>query len=272
MGDATQPRPILGRGLDVVCVSSDEYGDEVEQLAATEFVVYISMSEISEALQTRAENMMESLEKSMSEAQGIGDDVVGAEHSEQCVMKLVVLCNGKEIVDNLTGRADGVAVVEPSGRVAFVDPDGSHSYFASDGILTEMKLKRDSPNLIEFRCPEMKFSSTCLLWLWSIHDHICVVDIDGTVTVEDVRGYVETVYMGVYTYIHEGIVTLLHKLNAMKLRLMFLTSRPVDHITETREFLGNIMEEDVTVPESPLFMSQDFVLEALYREVIYVSS
>ena len=114
----------------------------------------------------------------------------------------------------------------------------------------------------------MQFTSTCRVWLWSIHDNICVVDIDGTVTIEDVRGYVETVYMKMFTYIHDGIVSLLHKLNVMKLKLLFLTSRPVDHIAQTREFLANVMEEDVTIPESPLFMSQDFVLEALYREVI----
>ena len=42
----------------------------------------------------------------------------------------------------------------------------------------------------------------------------------------------------------------------------------MDHIHETRKFLLEVMEEDVTIPESPLFMSQDFVLEALYREVI----
>ena len=114
----------------------------------------------------------------------------------------------------------------------------------------------------------MLFTSTCRVWLWSIHDNICVVDIDGTVTIEDVRGYVETVYMKMFTYIHDGIVTLLHKLNVMELKLLFLTSRPVDHIAQTRDFLANVMEEDVTIPESPLFMSQDFVLEALYREVI----
>jgi len=63
-------------------------------------------------------------------------------------------------------------------------------------------------------------------------------------------------------------VTLLQKLYELNLRLIFLTSRPVDHIHETRKFLLEVAEEDASIPESPLFMSQDFVLEALYREVI----
>jgi hypothetical protein len=41
-------------------------------------------------------------------------------------------------------------------------------------------------------------------------DLLVVVDVDGTLTRSDVRGYVETVYMGVYDYIHTGVVSYLN--------------------------------------------------------------
>lgn len=39
-----------------------------------------------------------------------------------------------------------------------------------------------------------------------------VVDVDGTLTRSDVRGYVETVYLGFYDYIHSGVVDFLNNL------------------------------------------------------------
>ena len=43
-------------------------------------------------------------------------------------------------------------------------------------------------------------------------DRLVVVDVDGTLTRSDVRGYVETVYLGVYDYIHTGVVDFLNNL------------------------------------------------------------
>ena len=175
-----------------------------------------------------------------------------------------------KVMDSISGRSDTMACVDvKSNRIAFLESNGSISFFPNHSILNDMGLRKDIPNLLEFRYnSELKLSTCCKIWLWEYHENICVVDIDGTVTIEDVRGYVETVYLGEFNYIHDGIIYLLHKLSELKLRLLFLTSRPVDHIHETRKFLDTVQEEDVSLPQSPLFMSQDFVLEALYREVI----
>ena len=43
-------------------------------------------------------------------------------------------------------------------------------------------------------------------------DRLAVVDVDGTLTRSDVRGYVETVYLGVYDYIHTGVVEFLNNM------------------------------------------------------------
>lgn len=43
-------------------------------------------------------------------------------------------------------------------------------------------------------------------------DRLVVVDIDGTLTRSDVRGYVETVYLGVYDHIHLGVADFLNEM------------------------------------------------------------
>lgn len=53
--------------------------------------------------------------------------------------------------------------------------------------------------------------------------------------VSDVRGYLETVYLGYYSYIHEGIVSFLDYLvQRHGYHVIFLTSRPITHKAETR--------------------------------------
>ena len=43
------------------------------------------------------------------------------------------------------------------------------------------------------------------LFLYPLNAKLAVIDIDGTVTVSDVRGYVESVFLGVYTHVHHGV-------------------------------------------------------------------
>jgi phosphatidate phosphatase LPIN len=46
------------------------------------------------------------------------------------------------------------------------------------------------------------------LHLWSVNDDVVVSDIDGTITRSDVIGYIDTVQLGKYDYIHPGICQL----------------------------------------------------------------
>lgn len=43
-------------------------------------------------------------------------------------------------------------------------------------------------------------------------DRMVVVDVDGTLTRSDVRGYVETVYLGMYDYVHSGVADFLNSI------------------------------------------------------------
>ena len=97
------------------------------------------------------------------------------------------------------------------------------------------------------------------------------MDIDGTVTKSNVQGYFQTVFLGVFSYIHKGIAEFLTKLNSIpyQFNIMYLTSRPITHINETRRLLSGIKQgNDQVMPDGPLFVNRESISKALYREVI----
>ena len=167
-------RVMEGRSLDVLCV-------EGENLASTEFVLYVKKDKLAKYVEEKTQNIT-------------GDDI--SDSKNQLLPPVSIYCNGNQIVDSLTGRTDSLAVAEITGRIAFIDPDGSLSYFPSEFILKDMNLSNDRPNILEFRNIELDLFATCQVWKWDVYDNICVVDIDGTVTIEDVMGYIQTVYLG----------------------------------------------------------------------------
>ena len=117
------------------------------------------------------------------------------------------------------------------------------------------------------------------LWLWDCEDRVAVVDIDGTVTRSDVRGFVASGIHGavkgtaeflcnalslsstaddaettrtsiVHTsimntavtaeYIHDGVAEALQHLSSAGLRIFYLTARPITWIDTTRAFLLSV--------------------------------
>ena len=74
------------------------------------------------------------------------------------------------------------------------------------------------------------------VWLYDKDEQLVVVDIDGTITKSDITGYIQTVYMGVFSYIHDGVVPFLNILEeTYNYRIIYLTSRPMAHLKETKQ-------------------------------------
>ena len=138
--DGTQEkRPICGRGLDVVCIDGDT-------LQATEFVMYVPLTEMETCKKLAEEAGEEVVDHSLLNASSSG-----GENQQRYVLKVDVVCNGELVVNSLTGTSEDIAVIEPTGRIAFVTPDGGQSYFASSEILADMNLNSESTNLIEVK-------------------------------------------------------------------------------------------------------------------------
>lgn len=153
----------------------------------------------------------------------------------------------------------------------------THTYPSS--IPTPEILKRlpliAGANRLRFVHRETMTVVECNLWLWSYTDRIMVVDIDGTITRSDVRGYIETVYMQTYRYCHRGVVAFFHGLAVeLNLKILFLTSRPIAHLQETRNLLNSLRKPKdndfsaETLPDGPIFANKDNVAKAAYRELI----
>ena len=116
-----------------------------------------------------------------------------------------------------------------------------------------------------------------------------VVDIDGTITRSEVRGYIETVYMRYYQYCHRGVVEFFCALQEkLRLQILFLTSRPIGHYEETKKLLnslrnlnpdGSVVDEfdegetkKLSLPLGPVFANKHAIVVAAYRELILRAS
>lgn len=109
------------------------------------------------------------------------------------------------------------------------------------------------------------------LYLYGRFDKIIIMDVDGTVTRSDVRGYVESVYLGVYNYTHDGVVTFLNTVQETQgHHVLYLTSRPISHLKETRLLLLNARDTTVgkALPQGPVFSNTESLMTAAYRELI----
>ena len=108
------------------------------------------------------------------------------------------------------------------------------------------------------------------IWRYERTDCLVVMDIDGTITKSDITGYIQTVYMGLFSYIHEGIVPFLNTLkDSYHYHIVYLTARPLIHQKETKQFLDGIRDENgIAMPDGPLFPSKDRIFQALYREMV----
>jgi LNS2 (Lipin/Ned1/Smp2) len=110
------------------------------------------------------------------------------------------------------------------------------------------------------------------VFLYDRTDKIVIMDVDGTVTRSDIRGYVESVYFGIYDYTHDGIVAFLNSLSdSCNCHVLYLTSRPISHLKETRLLLQNARDktaEGRMLPVGPVFTNTETMITAAYRELI----
>ena len=178
--------------------------------------------------------------------------------------------------------------------------DSYPSTIPSNDILKLMPIT-NGKNKIRIRHVETNTMVECFLWVWAHTEKIIVVDIDGTITRSDVRGYIETVYMRYYQYCHKGVVEFFHFLcEKMKCKIMFLTSRPIAHYEATKKLLNSLRHVEgggqnvrataslqaawtstngrmdlvqnsnisLSLPDGPVFANKDEIAKAAYDELV----
>lgn len=123
-------------------------------------------------------------------------------------------------------------------------------------------------NRVRFYAKDLDCSAHFNIFYWDINNPIVVCDIDGTLTKSDVRGYMETVYFKRFTYVHPGAVKLLKSLETeYNFNIMYLTTRPIEHQFETKQFLEGLEQDDTFLPRGPLFTNKKFIGNVIYDEI-----
>ena len=147
------------------------------------------------------------------------------------------------------------AFIGPNELVYFLHDSGrTYSLIPTSNVLREFNLRKGCNHVICEHNPSQS-SIQFDIWLYDLSDRLIVMDIDGTITKSDVRGYLTTVMLGQYDYIHEGLVPFLNITTSsfMDLNILYLTARPITHTRETRLFLQHAKEGSRQKNISPKF-------------------
>eukprot|EP01114_Cavostelium_apophysatum_P015868 TRINITY_DN440_c0_g1_i3.p1 TRINITY_DN440_c0_g1~~TRINITY_DN440_c0_g1_i3.p1 ORF type:complete len:846 (+),score=250.69 TRINITY_DN440_c0_g1_i3:274-2811(+) len=135
-------------------------------------------------------------------------------------------------------------------------------------ILNSFNLK-PGPNTIKFSVSS-PFQGTrevrATIYLWEPDCKIVISDIDGTITKSDVFGQILPI-MG-RDWSHSGVVHLYSNIKANNYHMLYLTSRPIGSANLTRGYISSLKQQDILMPQGPLFMSPNRLLSSFNQEVI----
>ena len=258
-------------GTDVICV----YNPNKSEFFSTEFSVEFSFAEVHKIyMSSLGLNQYEdwrstSLTYSNTPPKQNPDDChinFGGyyAHALNRIGSIEAYCNGVHcpLIQLSVDDSDNKGVVyfkEPNG--------GGKTTSPSSATLKHFDLKMGA-NEIRFYSRNLNVSAIFFCYMWDVESKIVVFDIDGTLTISDVRGYIETVYLQIYTYVHEGAAELMRLLEeATGVHFLYLTSRPLMHRDETRKFIDECTQNGFTFPRGPLITNTRFLGTVIYEEM-----
>jgi phosphatidate phosphatase LPIN len=106
------------------------------------------------------------------------------------------------------------------------------------------------------------------IFLWKYSDSIVVCDIDGTITKTNARGVVGTIMTQNYGKVcHVGICNILSRLSSSS-QLVYVTSRPIALVNQTRRFLSSLKQGNETLPIGPLLGFGGNMAQLLMMELV----
>ncbi|KAJ3252318.1 hypothetical protein HK103_001624 [Boothiomyces macroporosus] len=145
--------------------------------------------------------------------------------------------------------------------------------YAKSLRLTSDQLKslnlQDGPNTIQFTVNsgfQGKAVTQAKIYLWNYDDQIVISDVDGTITKSDVLGHVFTMVGRDWT--HEGVANFYTSIAKNGYHFLYLTSRAIGQAGYTREYLAKVEQNQFQLPEGPILLSPDRLVQAFTREVI----
>ncbi|XP_046864591.1 phosphatidate phosphatase LPIN3-like isoform X2 [Xenia sp. Carnegie-2017] len=105
---------------------------------------------------------------------------------------------------------------------------------------------------------------TASIFLYDYKDKIIISDIDGTITKSDVLGHI----LPASYWAQSGVAKLFSFIQKNGYKFMYLSARPIGQAELTRQHLKNVVQENLSLPNGPLFLSPSSLIKAFHREVI----
>lgn len=203
------------------------------------------------------ESLLQSADTSVSDkgAESVGDVDKPVDYS------------GVETTDPLQGtepksKTTGPATVSLS--FSELDPDAL-SLRPTLQELNELDLKPGA-NTIRFVVDSSAVELDCRIFLWSCHTKIAISDVDGTITRSDVLGHLLPAVGRDWSQV--GVAGLYTQIEKNGYQMLYLTARPIGQASQTRAFLHNVTQGSAKLPNGPVLMSPNRLVESFTREVI----
>lgn len=195
----------------------------------------------------------------------------GKSENEISVCEKELVCESIIPIDNTNndelkeGKGEKVAV-PGSGGVSFteVDPDDL-SHCPTSEQLNSLDLKAGA-NSVRFYVEGSTVELHCRAFFWQCHSKIVISDVDGTITRSDVLGHLLPAVGRDWS--HVGVAGLYTMIEKNGYKLLYLTARPIGQASQTRAFLQNVTQGQFRLPDGPVLMSPNRLMESLTREVI----
>lgn len=140
-------------------------------------------------------------------------------------------------------------------------------------LIYEHKFSKDGEFCVNF--------VRAFLWVWDYSDNILVSDVDGTITISDVGGMLNSTLLSKVGfrkgYAHAGVCSLFNAVKkATNCHVLYLTARPMNLIKETREYIYGLQQNTDRkkrgLPVGPIITDTTDLLGSLHKEVISGSS
>ncbi|KAM0673665.1 lipin Ned1 [Gurleya vavrai] len=136
--------------------------------------------------------------------------------------------------------------------------------------MSNLQLKRlnlkEGKNKLTFQVDGSNQSISIDCYLWNDSDKLVISDIDGTITKSDTWGHVCAIIGKDWT--HYGIAELYTKIKKNGYKILYLSSRPIEQIGFTKNYLAKVFQDGFSLPEGPVLLSPKGIFGAIYTEII----
>lgn len=139
------------------------------------------------------------------------------------------------------------------------------SFLPSSDQLGSLDLKPGA-NEIRFVLASRTAQLRCRIFLWSNDSKIVISDVDGTITRSDLLGHLLPAVGRDWSQV--GVAGLYSQIAKNGYKMLYLTARPIGQASQTRDFLHNVTQGTARLPNGPVLMSPNRLVESLTREVI----